>query len=266
MAFVVQTDFAAIEAAIVSWFETYSGLGSGKVMWADQETPRLDKPYATLSILSDGIELGQDEVRELYQGAFTFAASAVDPALDQFNIPGHGWPLNRKVRATTDGVIFGGAVVGQTYYVKPVDTDNLQLAASAGGAAIDITDIGSGNHTLAGFVERTTVGLRQMVIQAEVYTDRATAPGTTKAMDIMRKVLASVYVQAVIDTFRAEGLTLLRQEGPNNLNEQLEDRWEERTQADFFFLYNLAATDDEGEYIETAKTPTEADGTATYNT
>lgn len=77
---------------------------------------------------------------------------AVDATGDTLTMPGHGL-------ATDDVVEFalgyqatapGGLAVGTVYYAKPIaDSDDLiQLAASKGGAAIDITSTGSGILTL----------------------------------------------------------------------------------------------------------------------
>lgn len=51
-----QTDYAGIKAAIYDWFKARSGLS--RVMWLEQPAPRLQKPYATLQIISRGGAVG----------------------------------------------------------------------------------------------------------------------------------------------------------------------------------------------------------------
>lgn len=65
----VVTDFGAMEAALVAWLATYSGLGTGKVQWFNQKAPRLTRPYGTLYVVSHGQRLGLDDVKYTYNGA-----------------------------------------------------------------------------------------------------------------------------------------------------------------------------------------------------
>jgi hypothetical protein len=48
------TDFAGIEAAIQQWLATYSALGTGQVVWLNQAGTLPAKPYATLTVMTDG--------------------------------------------------------------------------------------------------------------------------------------------------------------------------------------------------------------------
>jgi len=61
---------------------------------------------------------------------------------------GHGLAANTAVVFTTTGALPAGLTAGTTYYVKTVLTaDTFTVSATAGGAAIDTTDAGSGTHT-----------------------------------------------------------------------------------------------------------------------
>lgn len=61
------TNHAAIENALTSWAETYSGL-SGKVRWKDQVVGRPAKPYVTLALLVSGLPSGIDAELGHYNG------------------------------------------------------------------------------------------------------------------------------------------------------------------------------------------------------
>lgn len=54
----------------------------------------------------------------------------------------------RRVRLTTTGTLPAGLSTGTDYYVVNRDGDDFQLATTVGGDAIDITDTGSGTHTI----------------------------------------------------------------------------------------------------------------------
>jgi len=75
----------------------------------------------------------------------TFAVD--DIATDVFDSPAHGFTAGQQV------VVWGtalptGVVQGTTYYARDITTDTFKLAATSGGAAIDITAVGSGHAQL----------------------------------------------------------------------------------------------------------------------
>lgn len=54
------TDHAAVERALITWMETYGGVGSGKVHWLNQTGHRPALPFATLFTIADPIADGID--------------------------------------------------------------------------------------------------------------------------------------------------------------------------------------------------------------
>lgn len=69
----------------------------------------------------------------------------VDPVADAFTLGEHclfDGDLVR-LRADANGTMPAGLVAGMSYYIKRIDDARFQLAASSGGAAIDITTAGS---------------------------------------------------------------------------------------------------------------------------
>lgn len=92
-------------------------------------------------------------------GAFkAFAATDISLAADTITIAGHGLSNNDPIRFASLGTAFGvggvtlpvysGLFSGQLFYAKVVDADTIQIAASSGGAALDLTGQGSGTHVL----------------------------------------------------------------------------------------------------------------------
>ena len=83
-------------------------------------------------------------------GPFVMPGFTADGGTDTITCTGHGMPSGRGVRLFTSGTLPGGLSTGATYYVINPSTDTFQLSATVGGSAIDITDSGTGTHTLAG--------------------------------------------------------------------------------------------------------------------
>lgn len=79
---------------------------------------------------------------------------AVDPATDTVRLEGHGYADGTKV------VFFGGTppaplVEGTIYFVRDAATDTFKLAATEGGAAIDITNAGDNDVLVSKVVPET---------------------------------------------------------------------------------------------------------------
>ncbi len=79
-------------------------------------------------------------------GSFLGVFTAPDAASDIFYAPGHGLVLNSTVclQTVVGKVLPTGVVEFTTYYARDVTTDTFKLAATAGGAAINLTAVGSG--------------------------------------------------------------------------------------------------------------------------
>ncbi len=74
-----------------------------------------------------------------------FASIDVDVSADTITMMAHGYTDNEgPFRLGTAGTIPGGLVVETDYWIKKVDDNTIQLAATSGGAAIDLTSQGAG--------------------------------------------------------------------------------------------------------------------------
>lgn len=78
--------------------------------------------------------------------------SAVSAAADTVTIVGHEYPLGLKVQLTTTGTLPAGLTVTTDFFLIIVDVDTLSfattLANALAGTAVDITDAGTGTHTV----------------------------------------------------------------------------------------------------------------------
>lgn len=83
----------------------------------------------------------------------TFAPSDVSAGADTVTIAAHGFATGLKVQLTTTGTLPVGLATSTNYYLIVVDSSTLKFATSQAnalaGTAIDLTDGGSGTHTIA---------------------------------------------------------------------------------------------------------------------
>lgn len=176
MPLVNQTQTALHRAAIKTWFQERSGLGSDKIIWLNQPTPRKALPAGTLQILSRGKKIGEDYVQEV---------------------------LN------------------------------------------------------AGIIERHYLGVREMTIQCEIYTDPASVDTDLEALELLDQALAALSMRQVIDAFQVANIAMLDYEILNTNDAQIGERWERRATADVRFTYRSIIFDDgtdaapdDGQFIE----------------
>lgn len=75
----------------------------------------------------------------------------------------HGRVTGERVRLTTTTTLPAGLSLATTYYVIRIDADTFKLASSAAnalaGTAVDITDTGTGVHTVSGYENITGIFL-----------------------------------------------------------------------------------------------------------
>jgi hypothetical protein len=71
---------------------------------------------------------------------------------DICTLAGHGLAAGTRVRLTTaGGALPAGLAAATDYYLRDVTTDTFKLAATPGGAAVDVTGTGTGTHSLTTF-------------------------------------------------------------------------------------------------------------------
>jgi len=76
---------------------------------------------------------------------------AVVAATDVITLGTHGLKVGDAVKVASDTTLPAGMVAATVYYVLTVPTaDTLTLSATFGGGTLDITDTGTGTHTMYG--------------------------------------------------------------------------------------------------------------------
>lgn len=79
---------------------------------------------------------------------FDFATSDVDITDDDITESAHGLIAGQSVTLTTTGTLPAGLALATIYFVLVTDDNTFQLEATPGGGAINMTNVGSGTHTL----------------------------------------------------------------------------------------------------------------------
>ncbi len=97
--------------------------------------------------------------------------SEIDLDDNEFSIPSHGFVTGLKVAATTSAADFPAGLSATNYYVIVVDANTIKLATSAAlaalGTAVNVTDEGTGVHTL------TPASLGGVVVKLQASNDAA---------------------------------------------------------------------------------------------
>lgn len=88
------------------------------------------------------------EIAEAAAATRDFAPADVSAAADTVSIEAHPFHDRDVVQLSTTGTLPAPLAVLTDYHVTGRTADSLQLAATSGGAAIDLTDAGTGTHTI----------------------------------------------------------------------------------------------------------------------
>jgi hypothetical protein len=99
----------------------------------------LSRPPGASSVDGEG-----DDHVECGPGS-TFTAN---PSTDVLTAAGHGLVDTTPVRFRSTGTLPAGLSEDTTYFVRDATTDTFKVSATSGGAAVDVTDAGTGTHTV----------------------------------------------------------------------------------------------------------------------
>jgi len=106
-----------------------------------------DLSYATtITPTAANFDDGFAEAYEDFEEVKLRQQIAVAPATDLIIAAAHGFLLNDRVSFVSTGALPGGLGEGTLYYVVAPNPGNFQVSYTAGGAAIDLTNTGTGVH------------------------------------------------------------------------------------------------------------------------
>jgi len=88
-------------------------------------------------------------MKALYRNlSYARAIGYVDASADALYIEAHNLAVNDVVQFTTTGTLPAGISLATDYYIKTSSTGSVTISASLGGATLNITDAGTGTHTI----------------------------------------------------------------------------------------------------------------------
>lgn len=94
------------------------------------------------------IDETHDQVYMIVSRAIDKGTVTADASTDKLTLSGHGMADTTKVQFTTTGTLPAGLSLATTYFVRDSATNDFKVALTSGGSAIDITNTGSGTHTV----------------------------------------------------------------------------------------------------------------------
>ncbi|HEY9642762.1 MAG TPA: hypothetical protein V6C57_19900 [Coleofasciculaceae cyanobacterium] len=125
-----------------------------------------------LSKLADDLDLAYSDSDTWYvaliadtRSLFTFTANA---STNTLTATGNNFIDGLPVQLTTTSALPAPLSTGTTYYVRDRSGDNFSLAATLGGSVIDLTNTGSGAHTITDLALDETVTSMAQWIRKEV--------------------------------------------------------------------------------------------------
>lgn len=118
--------------------------------------------------------------------AFTFTAAN---ATDTYTANGHGQANGQKVRVSSSGGLPAGLAAGTDYFVAGATANTFQLAATPGGAAVNITTDGTGTHTCQPVPEYMNLEANGN-LSGRLYTPQAVS-NAIGSLDWVRKLLTN---------------------------------------------------------------------------
>jgi hypothetical protein len=116
----------------------------------------LDGKTSSLSPASDVVEIPQINTEDTF---------TVTPATDKVNITAHSYLDDDIVRVFSDNTLPDPLEADTNYYVVNAGVDDFELSLTQGGSAVDITNTGTGTHTLYNATEGIKVVLSDLNLE-----------------------------------------------------------------------------------------------------
>ncbi len=215
-------NWTTIEDAIFDWIKSTSGLADSQILWEKQGYQRPTGPWIGIraGIKRRGIDWVdvKDKILSVADQNFT----TVDTATDRITVTGHPYVTgDGPFRLTTTGTLPGGLATTTDYWIVVVDANTISLAATfpnsvaASPTLVDITDAGSGTHTIAGTsttaragqeISATVRGPRMLTISLQCYGGGAT--GSTRPAAILHDVITKSALPSVADALTTAGIAI----------------------------------------------------------
>ena len=117
------------------------------VAWARHTIGGTDSKVKSIAAIPSNDET-HDQLYMIVSRALDKGTVTANASTDKLTLNGHGMADTTKVQFTTTGTLPAGLSLATTYFVVNTATNDFKVAATSGGSAIDITNTGSGVHTV----------------------------------------------------------------------------------------------------------------------
>lgn len=163
--------------------------------------------------------------KDIYDPRNEYTITAVDAGADTLTHAGHGLEVEQKIRLHTADTMPGGLEEDTFYFVESVPSaDTFTLAATAGGAAIDITGAGAGalTYSKCGYTDNAALCF------AHYLTMPATGPNCDyfDELDETRLIAAANVCDEEVETNVSHEFSTSYAADENDLNSANNDLWE----------------------------------------
>lgn len=157
---------AAVEAAVDAQLAEYlasANWGLSSTGWVNRTTVYFNELIAEVDRVT-----GVDRVVSLLLGGGSGKAFTVASSTDKFSSTAHGFSNGDAVVLRTGFTPGAPLTPGVVYYVRDVEANAFKLAATSGGAAIDVTSDGSGSAVKLGTTNVALPGLAPLAEPGEI--------------------------------------------------------------------------------------------------
>lgn len=214
--------WTAIEAALVAWVRAGSGLGASAVRWAGQNFPQ-ERPLIVLNVISVRT-IGQDWVQTIANPLVLAddVVESVSAVANTLTLTGHAYLTgDGPLRGLTTGVLPAGWALATDVFAIKVDANTIKLASSLANALavtpvpIDLTDAGTGTHTIVDTADTLRVGSevlltargqREALVSIQVFG--GAVAGATSPRAVLEDVAANAALPSRRDALAAAGIGL----------------------------------------------------------
>ncbi len=204
------------KAAIAAWVESASGVLSH---WAGQNAAPPPVPYVSLRFIDlDDIGFDWTDVEENPLTLADDASESVSAAANTLTLTAHAYVTgDGPVQLTTTGTLPGGLEFLTDYWIIVVDANTISLAVShydaRQGTAIDLTDAGSGTHTIVGTEDTRRSGAEIILVTRGARTGTlsiqcfaAPAIGSADPLEVLNAIRIAAHQPARMEALNAAGV------------------------------------------------------------
>lgn len=274
----------SVESALKAWVRAGTGLGASNVFFAQQGGDRPAGAFITMNeIARNQVGLDWVEREAVPLELADDIVESVNPATDTLTLTAHSYVTgDGPIQGTTTGTLPGGMELATDYWAIRVDANSIRLAArfldAMNGVPIDITDTGTGTHTLVDTedtvrageeIEYVARGQRTLVLSLQCFAgvtsgEVGSPVGASSPRALLEQLRAKSSLPSVRRLLLADGLGLAQFGPVQDIGRGMDETiFEPRAQAEVR-LHLMSEVREAGTIIETVELDNEITSTSTW--